>query len=77
MTIMDAVRQVMRRTGSPMSPADVLLAIQVEALYPFKAKDALGVVRSQMRRHAEGYDRPVAAAVPCLRRVGKDLYVLL
>ncbi len=77
MTIIDAVREVMRGAARPMTPGDVLGEIQRRALYPFKAKDPLGVLRAQMRRHTEGYDRPTAAVTPCLKKVGKDLYALL
>lgn len=77
MTIIEAVMQVMKIAGKPMTPAAVASEIQRIKLYPFKTKDPLGVVRTQMRRHTQGYDRPVASANPCLKKVGKDLYVIL
>lgn len=77
MTIIDAVKQVLQGAERPMTPGDVLMEIQRRALYPSKAKDPLGVLRAQMRRHTEGYDRPTAASAPCLKKIGKDLYALL
>jgi hypothetical protein len=77
MTIIEAVIQVMRSIDEPMSPASVVSEIQRLNLYPFKTKDPLGVVRAQMRRHTEGYDRPMASAKPCLRGVGKGLFVVM
>lgn len=77
MTIIEAVIQVMKGASKPMTPAAVASEIQRFNLYPFKTKDPLGVVRAQMRRHTQGYDRPVASAKPCLQKIGKDLYVIL
>ena len=77
MTIIEAVIQVMEAANKPMTPAEVASEIERINLYPFKTKDSLGVVRAQMRRHTEGYDRLVASAKPCLKKVGKDLYVIL
>ena len=77
MTIIEAVIQVMKTVNKPMSPAAVALEIQRINLYPFKTKDPLGVVRAQMRRHTQGYDRPVASPIPCLKKVGKDSYIFL
>jgi hypothetical protein len=77
MTIIEAVVHVMKSAGKPMSPAEVAMEIQRANLYPFKTKDTLGVVRAQMRRHSEGYDRPTAAVTARLKKVGKDLYTIL
>jgi hypothetical protein len=77
MTIIEAVIQVMKAAREPMTPTAVASEIQRINLYPFKTKDPLGVVRAQMRRHTQSYDRPAASGKPCLRKVGKDLYVIL
>jgi len=77
MTIIEAVIHVMKAASKPMTPAAVASEIQRINLYPFKTKDPLGVVRAQMRRHTQGYDRPVASPTPCLKKVGKDSYVIL
>lgn len=76
MTIIEAVTHVLKESGRPMSPNEVLSEIQRTNLYPFKTKDPLGVIRAQMRRHCEGYNRPTASVTPSLRKVGRDAFTL-
>ena len=77
MTIIEAVLQVMREFGAPMSPSQVLQAIQGKNLYAFRARDPIGIVRAQMRRNCDA--APPAAASPTqrLKMITKDSYALL
>jgi restriction system protein len=77
MTIIEAVTQVMAAAGRPMTPRDVLSEIQRGNLYAFKTQDPLAVIRAQMRRHCQGYARPIAASKPRLTKAGADVYALL
>jgi hypothetical protein len=61
LTIIEAVVEVMREIGSPMSPSQVLQGIQSKNLYTFRARAPIGIVRAQMRRNSD-------AAPPRLRR---------
>lgn len=77
MTVIEAVLTVLRDQAAPMSGAEVLAEIEKRKLYSFKTKDALNVVRAQLRRHSEGYDRPDASAEKLVRQVSRDAFVLL
>jgi restriction system protein len=61
-TIIEAIKDVMRRHGRPMTYADAYEAIVENHLYEFHADDPASIVRSQIRRHCEGLDFPSAGA---------------
>ena len=77
MTVIEAVLTVLRNQTAPMSAAEVLAEIEKRELYAFKTKDALNVVRAQLRRHSEGYDRPDASAEKLVRQISRDAFVPL
>ena len=77
MTVIQAAVTVLRDAKAPMSAADILAAIESRDLYAFAAKNPLDVVRSQLRRHSEGYPKAAAAAKPVVRRVARDMYALI
>jgi hypothetical protein len=77
MTVIEAVIQVMRERGTPMSPAEVYAGIEQAKLYVFRAKDPSNVVRTQMRRHSADCPAGAAARVAYLERVSRDVYALL
>lgn len=56
-TIRDAIVEVLADAGGPLGPQEILSRIQERGGYEFKAKDPLGVVRNQLRRHTVGVDR--------------------
>ncbi len=77
MTIIEAVLEVMRRAGRPISPHDVLEEIERGKLYDFRARDPAGIVRAQMRRHSVECPAGSASAVLYLKLSGNDSYELL
>ena len=61
MTIVEAIKQVMREIGRPMTVAEVYNAIIERGLYSFAAENPPQIVRAQIRRHCEGLDFPSAS----------------
>ncbi|MDX6444414.1 MAG: hypothetical protein QOH71_1488 [Blastocatellia bacterium] len=53
-TIVEAIQQVMRLDGKPMTVPEVYDAITRLDLYDFKAKDPIHIVGTQIRRHLVG-----------------------
>lgn len=74
MTITEAIKQVMRTHGSPMSSDEAYKAIVAAGLYEFHADDPAGIVRNQIRRHCEGLDFPTASTTKHFRMVGDSRY---
>lgn len=77
MTIIEAVLQVMRESGAPMTPTQVFDAIRSKNLYAFGAQSPIGVVRSNMRRHSDACPPGIAAAIQYLKANSKESYSLL
>lgn len=77
MTVVEAVEQVMRIAGVPMTAREVLAAIQTENLYQFRAADPLSVVRAQLRRHSDAFSGSAAAPVRRFRLLQDDRFELL
>ena len=74
MTINDAIIQVMRAHGSPMTAQEAYDAIIVGQLYKFHAQRPLDVVKTQIRRHCEGIDFPSAGSTKHYRLVGENKF---
>lgn len=74
MTITEAIKQVMRKYGSPMTSEEAYQAIINANLYEFHADNPAQIVRSQIRRHCEGLDFPSATPTKHFRIVGENRY---
>lgn len=74
MTITEAIKQVMKSRNSAMTAREAYRAIVDAELYEFHADNPEHVVRSQIRRHCEGFDFPSAAPVKYFRLVGENRY---
>ncbi|HVZ16272.1 MAG TPA: hypothetical protein VG897_04095 [Terriglobales bacterium] len=74
MTIIDAVKQVMRANGMPMTAKDAYDAIVSAKLYEFHAQNPAHVVLMQIRRHSEGIDFPTAAQTKHFKLVGENRF---
>ena len=74
-TIVDAAKVVLSDAGRAMTPQDILENIRSRELYDFRAKDPLGVLRSQMRPHAAA-GRTSHSSGAVFELVGKDTYRL-
>lgn len=57
-TIIEAIKEVMQAEQRPLTVAETYHAIVKAGLYTFKAENPEHVVRSQIRRHAQGVDIP-------------------
>jgi restriction system protein len=77
MTITEAIKQVMRVKGMPMTADEAYRAIAIAKLYEFHSDHPRHIVRSQIRRHCEGLDFPSAASTKIFRLVGDNSYELL
>jgi len=62
MTIIEAIKAVMREAAHPLTAREAYVAIVDKSLYAFRAKDAQHVVVMQIRRHCLGVDFPSASA---------------
>lgn len=63
MTIIEAIKEVMRQTGGPMTSADVYSTIIAKGLYTFHAQRPSDIVRGEIRSHCKGIDFPSAGRV--------------
>jgi TIR domain-containing protein/HB1/ASXL restriction endonuclease-like protein with HTH domain len=76
-TIVDAIRQVMKAEGNPMTPREVYYSTIREGLYDFKAKEPIQVVASQIRKHCTGKDAKSYAGTKFFQPAGNGRYQLL
>jgi restriction system protein len=77
MTIVEAITQVMREAGRPLTAKEAYDAIVAGQLYDFHAKDPGHVVLMQIRRHCEGLDFPSAAPTKHFQLHGDNHYAPL
>lgn len=74
MTITEAIKQVMRTKGAPMTADEAYRAIVMANLYEFHADNPAHIVRSQIRRHCEGLDFPSAAPTKYFKLIGENRF---
>lgn len=74
MTIIDAIKEVMRSKGEPMTAKQAYDAIVACKLYDFHAQNPADVVLMQIRRHSEGIDFPTAAPTKHFKLVGENKF---
>jgi restriction system protein len=74
MTITEAIKQVMRAKGSPMTAGEAYRGIVEAKLYEFHADNPEHIVRSEIRRHCEGLDFPSAKTTKHFRLIGENRY---
>ena len=77
MTIVDAIKQVMGKTGRPMSVGKVYELICQNHLYRFNSDNPLHVVSQQIRRRCKGLDFASALPIKIFRPLPNGLYELL
>jgi restriction system protein len=61
MTIIDAIKEVMRIENRPLSVQEAYRFIEKYNLYEFHSENPAHIVRSQIRRHCDGLDFPSAS----------------
>jgi restriction system protein len=76
-TIVEAIQQVMKVDGRPMTVPDIYEAIIRQGLYQFRAVDPAHIVRTQIRRHCIGLDFPSSSRTKLFQMVGSGTYDLL
>jgi len=67
MTVVEAIKVVMRDAGVPLTAKEVYAGIVARSLYVFRAKNPQHVVATQIRRHCLGIDLPAASSVKHFR----------
>lgn len=76
-TITEAIREVLRRAGEPLTPEAIYSGIIENDLYDFQADNPYGVMNSQIRRHSLGLDFPSASETKYFRLTQDGKYELL
>src|SRR5262245_34592868 len=76
-TIVEAIKEVMKVEGKPMTVSEVYDAIVSAGLYYFKADKPVHVVMSQIRRHCKELDFPSASKVKHFEMLQNGKYYLL
>lgn len=74
MTIVEAIKEVMRQAARPLSAREAYDSIVAQGLYQFQAKDPQHVVLMQIRRHCVGVDFPTASPTKHFRLHGDNTY---
>lgn len=74
MTIVEALKEVMRGAGRPLSSREAYDSIIAQGLYQFQAKDPHHVVLMQIRRHCAGISFPTASPTKHFRLYGDNTY---
>jgi restriction system protein len=77
MTIIEAVKEVMRRHGAAMTVSDIYEAIIAADLYTFHADNPPHIVANQIRRHCLGLDFPTSSQTKHFRIVDDNKYYFL
>lgn len=77
MTIVEALKAVMRDAGTPLSAREAYQAIVAKSLYEFHAKDPQHVVLMQIRRHCLGIDFPSASPTKHFQQHGDNKFAPL
>lgn len=77
MTIVEAIKEVMKRTHKPLTPTEVYQAIVAAGLYNFRAKNPVAIVTTQIRRHCKGLDLPKATGTKHFESRGENRYFYL
>lgn len=70
MTILECIKAVLKNSPSGLTSKEVYNQIIVQNLYHFGAKNPVGVVNGELRRHCIGLDFPTAHPVKCFSIVG-------
>lgn len=74
MTIIGAIKQVMKAHGTPMTAKEAYEAIVAGRVYEFHAQNPAHVVLMQIRRHSEGIDFPTASPTKHFRLSGENKF---
>lgn len=77
MTIIQAVKEVMRQNKAAMTISEVYDAIIAADLYTFHADNPPNIVASQIRRHCQGLDFPSASSTKHFKIIDDNKYYFL
>lgn len=72
MTIMEAIKEVLQAEPNGLTSSDIYKKIIEQGLYQFGAKNPVGVVNGEIRRHCIGLDFPTSYPVKHFAIAGKD-----
>jgi restriction system protein len=77
MTIVEAIKTVLKASQRPMTAGEVYEAIVAQDLYRFLARNPLHVTLTQLRKHSVGVERQSASPTKHFALTGVNRYVLL
>ena len=72
MTIIEAIKEVLKSEPNGLSSSEIYHKIIDRNLYQFGAKNPVGVVNGEIRRHCLGLDFPTAYPVKHFAIAGKE-----
>ena len=72
MTIIEAIKEVLKTEPNGLTSPEIYQKIIDHNLYQFGAKNPIGVVNGEIRRHCVGLDFPTAYPVKYFAIVGKE-----
>ena len=72
MTIIEAIKEVLKFEPKGLSSVEIYQRIIDQNLYQFGAKNPVGVVNGEIRRHCIGLDFPTAYPVKHFAIAGKE-----
>ena len=72
MTIIEAIKEVLKSEPKGLSSVEIYQRIIDQNLYQFGAKNPVGVVNGEIRRHCIGLDFPTAYPVKHFAIAGKE-----
>ena len=72
MTIIEAIKTVLQDEPNGLTSYDIYEKIIEQSLYQFGAKNPVGVVNGEIRRHCMGLDFPTALPIKHFAIVGKE-----
>lgn len=75
MTIIEAIKLVMRKSGKPLTAREAYNEIVARSLYSFQAKDPKHIVLMQIRRHCSGIEFPSASPTKHFQIIGDNTYI--
>lgn len=76
-TIVGAIKKVMREKGSPMTAEEIYNEIISANLYVFHTDSPVHIIRTQIRRHCKGIDFPSASHVKHFQLQGDNKFFYL
>lgn len=77
MTIVEAIKTVMRAKGAPMTATEAYAEISRARLYEFRTDNPAAIVRAQIRRHCQGLSLAGSSKIKHFNALADGRYEIL